>query len=375
MHSYASLIFLLFFSFLTSFGAYAKDPNFLYHSCPNTTTYSRNSTYSTNLIALLSSLSSRNASYTTGFQNATEGKSPDRVTGLFLCRGDFSPEVCRSCVAFSVNQTLTMCPDARRAVLYYEECMLRYSDNNIMSTLSFGGGYILLNANNISSNLEDRFGDLVSSTMNQAAVEAASSPRKFNATKAKWTTLQSLYVLVQCTPNLRRQDCLSCLQYSINGMALNSMGGRLLYPSCSSRYELSPFYNETSVSTQPHQQALPPLLPPSASPVASPPRSGKGGNSNMLVVAIVVPIIVAVLLFIAGYCFLAKRAHKNSDTQQAFDGDDITTEESLQLDYRTIQAATNNYSENNKIGRGGFGYTFEWERSCCKATVKIIRTR
>ncbi|KFK22120.1 hypothetical protein AALP_AAs48628U000100, partial [Arabis alpina] len=85
----------------------------------------------------------------------------------------------------------------------------------------------------------------------------------------------------------------------------------------------------------------------------------KSGNSGVLVVAIVVPIIVAVLLFIAGYCFLAKRKKKNYDTASAFDGDDITTADSLQLDYRTIQTATNNFAESNKIGEGGFGQVYK----------------
>ena len=40
-------------------------------------------------------------------------------------------------------------------------------------------------------------------------------------------------------------------------------------------------------------------------------------------------------------------------------GDDITTVDSLQLDYRTIQTATNDYSENNKIGQGGFGEVYK----------------
>ncbi|XP_048633022.1 cysteine-rich receptor-like protein kinase 10 [Brassica napus] len=38
---------------------------------------------------------------------------------------------------------------------------------------------------------------------------------------------------------------------------------------------------------------------------------------------------------------------------------DITTTDSLQFDYSTIQAATNDYSENNKIGRGGFGEVYK----------------
>ncbi|CAA7049642.1 unnamed protein product [Microthlaspi erraticum] len=289
-----SFIFLFLFSLFTSSRAVAqianKDPFFIYNVCPNTTTYSRNSTYFANLRTLLSSLSSRNASYSTGFQNATAGQAIDRVTGLFLCRGDLSPEVCRNCVAFAVNETLKTCPNEKEVTLFYEECMLRYSHRNILSTLRFDGGVILTNADNISSNRTDQFKDFVSSTMNQAAVEAASSARKFYTVKARWTPLHILYGLVQCTPDLTRQDCLTCLNQSIYRMPLDKIGGRLLYPSCNSRYELYAFYNETSIRPAP-----PPLLQPrlstppvSSPPMSSPSRAGKGGNSNVLVVAIVV---------------------------------------------------------------------------------------
>jgi len=176
MSSLISFNFLFLFSFLTSsFTASAEDPYNLYNYCPKTTNYSSNSIYFTNLKTLLSSLSSRNASYSTGFQNATAGKAPDRVTGLFLCRGDVSPEVCRNCVAFSVNQTLNLCPKAREAVFYYEQCILRYSHKNILATLIYEGGLIMQNTNNISSNQKqiDGFTSFVSSTMSEAAGKAA----------------------------------------------------------------------------------------------------------------------------------------------------------------------------------------------------------
>ncbi|KAJ4899679.1 cysteine-rich RLK (RECEPTOR-like protein kinase) 8 [Raphanus sativus] len=366
MSSCTTFIFLALFSLLASFRAYAQNPRYTFHSCPNATTYTRNSTYSTNLKTLLSSLSSPDASYSTGFQNATVGRDPDRVTGLFLCRGDVSPEVCHRCVAFSVNDTLARCPNESEVVLYYEECMLRYSHQNILSTLVYEGGFILLNGNIISSNQEDRFEDLVSTTMNQAADKAANSSKKFYTIKANWTALQSLYGLVQCTPDLTRYECLRCLHRSIDGMPLNRIGGRLFWPSCNSRYELYSFFNENDTRTPEEQHAPPPpspspLPPPPASisPVSSLTRTGKHDNSKVLIVAIVVGVVVAVLILIAGYCFLAKRTKKISDNAPAFYGDDITTIESLQLDYRIIQAATNNYSENNKIGEGGFGEVYK----------------
>jgi len=222
----------------------------------------------------LSSFASRNASYSTGFQNIRAGQTPDRVTGLFLCRGDLSPEVCSNCVAFSVNESLTRCPNQREAVFYYEECILRYSHKNFLSTVTYEGELIMRNPNNISSiqNQRDQFIDLVQSNMNQAANEAANSSRKFSTIKTELTSLQTLYGLVQCTPDLARQDCFSCLTSSINRMMpLFRIGARQFWPSCNSRYELYAFYNETAIGTP----SPPPLFPGSTPPLTSPSIPGE----------------------------------------------------------------------------------------------------
>ncbi|KAG2239969.1 hypothetical protein Bca52824_091200 [Brassica carinata] len=328
-------------SFLTSFTVCAQDPTYVYHDCSDTTT-TRNSTYFTNLRTLLASLSSRNASYSTGFQNATAGQAPDKVTGLFLCRGDLSPEVCRSCVSFSVNDILSRCPNNREVVLYYDECMLRYSHQNILSTLITAGAVVLRND---STNQFERFNDVLLSALNPAVTDAASSSRKFDARKASFAASQTFYGLVQCTPDLTTLDCSTCLLTAINLLPSDRLGGRYLMPSCNSRFEFYPFYNQTNGRS---------------SPSPRPPRpERKGGNSNLEVVAIVVSTIVVVLLLIACCCFVTKRKNKAYNRTPAFDGHEIATADSLQLDYRTIQAATNDFSEGNNIGRGGFGEVYK----------------
>ncbi|KAF2542951.1 hypothetical protein F2Q68_00029875 [Brassica cretica] len=242
------------------------DPTYVYHVCPNTTTYSRNSIYSTNLRTLLSSLSSPFNSYSPGFQNNTAGQSPDRVTGLFLCRGDFTPEYCRSCVTFAVNDTLNRCPNQREVTLYYDECMLRYSDRNILLDSSLDNGIILYNTQNVTSN-QTGFRNLVLSTINQAATVASSSPRRFATGKANLTAFQTLYGLVQCTPDLTSQECLRCLNQIVNQLPMDKIGGRLIVPSCNSRYELYPFYNESNIrAPQPQLDSAPPPQLDSAPP-------------------------------------------------------------------------------------------------------------
>ncbi|XP_010433935.1 PREDICTED: cysteine-rich receptor-like protein kinase 6 isoform X1 [Camelina sativa] len=364
MSSLVSFISLFLFSFLTIFRASAQNPYYIYHNCPNTTTYTSNSTYFTNLRTVLSSLSSRNVPYSTRFQNATVGQAPNRVTGLFLCRRDYSPEVCHSCVTFAVNETLTRCPNEREVVIYYDECMLRYSYKSILSTVTHEGRLLMMNTNNISSiqNQIDGFISFVSFATRKASIEAGNSARKFSTVKTALTAYQTLYGLLQCTPDLKIQDCIDCLQSCIDGMELKKIGGRLFWPSCSVRYELYPFYNESAIQTPP-----PPPLGSSVAtpPMKSPSSSGKGLNSKsrlLLVVAIVILIIAAVLLSIAGYCFLAKRKKKTYDTAPPSDsevGDDMKAADSLQLDYRTIQTATNNFAEGNKIGKGGFGEVYK----------------
>ncbi|KAF8046393.1 hypothetical protein N665_3740s0001, partial [Sinapis alba] len=324
-------------------------PSYVYHVCPNTTTYSRNSTYFTNLITLLASLSSSNASYSTGFQNATTGEAPDRLTGLFLCRGDVSPEVCSRCVAFAVSDTFTRCPKEREVTLYYDECMLRYSNRNILSTINTNGEVIMSNPQNITSN-QVGFRDLVLSTMNQAATDASNSPRRFEGRTANSTAFQhrTLYGLVQCTPDLTSQDCLSCLNLSINQLPTDRTGGRVFVPSCNSRYELYLFYNESNIGTPQPQLDSAPL-----------PKPGEGGNSTVIIIAVVVPISVIFLLLVAVFIFRAKRKTTAYETEPLADGDDITTAGSLQFDFKAIEAATDKFSESNKLGQGGFGQVYK----------------
>ncbi|XP_010414234.2 PREDICTED: putative cysteine-rich receptor-like protein kinase 9 [Camelina sativa] len=259
MSSFASFIFLFVLFFLSIIRASVQDLTLLHYVCPSTATYTRNSTYYNNLTTLLSFFSSRNASYSTGFQNATVGQEPDMVTGLFLC-GGVSPESCRDCVVFAVNQSLNRCPNQRQAVLYYDECMLRYSHRNILSTLRTIDGYTLSSLINIPTNQQESFRGLVLSMMNQAAREAAASSRKLGAIKANFNASQTLYGLVHCTPDLTAQDCSLCLKTSISQLPTERIGARVLLPSCNSRYELYPFYNESVISSSTLRS--PPPTPP-----------------------------------------------------------------------------------------------------------------
>ncbi|KAM6601485.1 hypothetical protein CsatA_021094 [Cannabis sativa] len=341
---------LLIISIGLSVGAIV--PTYLYHNCTNVTTYTPNSIYQINLRNLLSSLSSNASSESHNTSAGESSSSP--VYGSFLCRGDVNTTACRDCVTYAVKDVVKRCPVQKETMIWYDECQLRYSNHSFFGTVYERPRVSLLNTANITD--QNRFNRLVNETTKAAAAEAAKGlpgDKKFATKDENFNGFQRLYTLVQCTPDLNASGCSTCLTDAIGRLPIccsGKLGGRVLFPSCNVRYEVYPFYNQNASTP-----------PPAASPQPPPPpgftssTKGKSNISARTIVAIVVPIVVAMLLFILGFCFITKRAKKKYTL--AKDGDDITTPESLQFDLATIEAATNKFSA--KLGEGGFGEVYK----------------
>ncbi|KAB1206440.1 Cysteine-rich receptor-like protein kinase 25 [Morella rubra] len=82
---------------------------------------------------------------------------------------------------------------------------------------------------------------------------------------------------------------------------------------------------------------------------------------TLRIVAIVPPVTVSVVLFIVMvFCFLIRKAinkfYKLDDENVA---NEIRNVECSQFEFRAIEIATNNFSNDNKLGEGGFGKVYE----------------
>ncbi|CAL5408513.1 unnamed protein product [Camellia sinensis] len=337
-------------------------PTNQYDICPNTTTYTPNSTYETNLKTLLSVLSSNSTTTTNGFSNYTTGHSPaDTAYGLFLCRGDVSTDVCRDCVTTATKDVLQKCPNLKVATIWYDQCILRCSNQSIFSIDDQSGPVILYNIETITD--PNRFRDVLAGVLDDIVTRASNnlSGKKFATKEANFTSLQKLYGLAQCMPDITSFDCNKCLRNAISSYQNccdGKKGARVLYSGCTFRFETYPFYNTAAIAAAPPPSLV--LHPPPPSPTGPSISPGKGGISSQVLVAIIVPVGASVLLFIIGFCFLRRKAKtKRDDTKDDSAVNEITAVESLQYDFGTIQAATNNFSDDNKIGEGGFGHVYK----------------
>ncbi|KAL5142588.1 Cysteine-rich receptor-like protein kinase 19 [Glycine soja] len=269
---------------------FSEDSNYLYHNCKTNVT---GSAFKMNLETLLSYMSS-NAMNRMDYYEGVE----DIVYGLFMFRGDLPSRLCQQCILNATQKISTECNSFQEAVIWYNHCMLRYSNRHFFSQVEKNPTFEILNLITTSDPASDQ--DFFTYTLTKTLVNVTEAARDRNeryVTKStKLNDLQTLYTLAQCTQDLSTDNCVGCLD-DINGKIPWSrvgIGGRVLYPSCNLRFELFQFYRDRDGAQQP-------------SPV----------------------------------------------------GHESATLKPLQFNLDVLEAATNNFSHDNKIGKGGFGEVYK----------------
>ncbi|KAF4399005.1 hypothetical protein G4B88_023599 [Cannabis sativa] len=84
------------------------------------------------------------------------------------------------------------------------------------------------------------------------------SLRKYATGQTKAPDFLTIYALVQCTPDLPQQQCINCLDYVyslIPNCCSGKVGGRVVGPTCSVRYEKYLFYGSPYDPRPPFQTA------------------------------------------------------------------------------------------------------------------------
>ncbi|XP_039685907.1 cysteine-rich receptor-like protein kinase 29 isoform X3 [Medicago truncatula] len=341
--------FLLFIIIIVSQAQ--GQPDFVRYSCLNNNgNYTANSTYQNNLNTLLSNLTS-NTQINYGFYNFSYGQNTDKVNAIGLCRGDVKPDVCRSRLNDSRVLLTKLCPNQKEAIGWYEDYMLRYSNQSIFGILEWSPKFYMSNPNNVTE--VDPFNRVLGNLMRKLREIAASSDSrlKFAADNATDVNLnfQTIYGLVQCTPDLSEQDCNDCLEFAISEIPIycyNKIGCRVVKPSCNIRYEVYRFSDPTTVINQDEHS----------------PSEEEKSKSSHTTVAIVVPtaVVVAALLIFICICLRKRKAATiNLGEIEENDNDDIEIAESFLFNFETLRVATGNFSEANKLGHGGFGVVYQ----------------
>ncbi|KAK3125231.1 hypothetical protein QOZ80_7BG0602080 [Eleusine coracana subsp. coracana] len=325
-------------------------------------TYLPNSTFAANLASLAAALP-MNASVSGGFSAGAFGSPPDAAYGLVLCRGDYGGPTCASCLESRFRDADSFCPYSSDVTVYHDQCQLRFSDRDFLAGAGAGGSNlpesVAWNMNNVSGRSAAAFDDLVARLVGAVADAAGKATRRYATGQAGFARERTnVYALAQCTPDLTPAQCRACLAGLIAQVPTwlkGRVGGRILGVRCDVRYENDLFFARTS-----DMVTLTPLV-----------DTSKGSDNRLWIVAVVVPVSVLLLCFLACFMWIRRRRQRRRVSMPTMS---MEMEQVLKLwkfeesdsefslyEFDQIADATNNFSDENKLGQGGFGPVYKGE--------------
>ncbi|CAN7014104.1 unnamed protein product [Brassica rapa subsp. trilocularis] len=338
---------VFFWSVLTCTGLVSALP------CMNTSFFTPFSTYDTNRRLVLTSLAS-NVPAHRGFYNASIGQSPNKVYATGMCIPGTEPEVCSACIMSGSYALIENCLIHKEASFWQSNrthCMIRYSHTSFIGSLELEPSIEVSNPMDLRMTATDfsrawkgltlRMGQAISSNKDTTW----SGGRYYAADVAALPDSQTLYGLMQCTPDLSKADCNLCLQESVNfyqQFFLGQQGGIIMRLSCFLRTELFKILLQDT--------RLNPTSPSQVSPYEA---------MTMIIINMKRFIVIIIILGLIARRFSVLCWRKKSNQEIDFDQSRITSIHSLQFDFKTIEAATDKFAMSNKLGHGGFGQVYK----------------
>ncbi|CAM0879138.1 unnamed protein product [Alopecurus aequalis] len=371
-------LFTLLLAVSSLSGLYGGLDSPLYPSCSNKDNYTIGSPYQVNLAKLMDDLP-LNAIDNGGFAIRTAGEAPDKVFGLVMCYADRTFIECQACIraaAASIQQT---CPFSRVADTCYDACVLRYSNEPSVTDV----GIVYMSHLAEGSDDDNQTVSWGTKLMSRLTSEAAGSTLRLAHGSERYTDSQGMpqeiYGLAQCTRDLSTSDCTRCLvgyiRYeSIQPRVQNTTYRGLTGYNCYMRYSIGEPITPITIFpvTEPPQQ--PPIPSPGTTLPFPPPPASPSSSSTMpasrrsaLVAGASAGSIVFAIIAGMSLWFGLHRRRKNESAieQEKQLPDEQPMEDQFdqgmgprRFRYSELEIATKHFSDNGKLGEGGFGSVY-----------------
>ncbi|KAK8942681.1 Cysteine-rich receptor-like protein kinase 15 [Platanthera zijinensis] len=325
--------------------------------CSNNT-YTSSSSYGASIHRLLAQLIATVPDSPYLFLNGSAKTSthPSNVYALAQCRPDYPPDVCSSCLIKSAA-VITASPDnggcggSISAALRLDECLLIYSDDPHFDFPESWGTTVAFSGQS-SNSLEAAH--LLKALLTQNALDASTASLRFavNAGYIAGLNVNEIYVMAWCRLDQFAGNCSDCLQIAIQSLRLNISGGHAIEQSCIVRFERFTFFGTTFNLSSPSPKGV------LASEGGVYLGEGKGSNTYralfISISGIVVFILVCIIFIVIKLSGRIIIFHIKEDENK----EQISIDQCLHHELGDIRAATSDFSEENKLGKGGFGSVY-----------------
>ncbi|KAJ8774215.1 hypothetical protein K2173_009646 [Erythroxylum novogranatense] len=206
--------------------------------------YSPNDAFASNMNQLFTSLFSTVPN--SGYGGESLGQNSDRVHGLALCTSDVRDQRCKTCLEDAGREIRKRCPSNKRAIIWYDDCMLKYSNKKFFGSFDRHNKFYQCNPKKVC--LHHRYDFtiarlvlldlLMTGTRNNGNLYASHS------VEIRSDSNDRIYGFSQCTRDISIDKCLTCLgriSSRLRHACFRRTGGKYLSGSCMVRYESYPF--------------------------------------------------------------------------------------------------------------------------------------
>ncbi|XP_076938574.1 cysteine-rich receptor-like protein kinase 2 [Bidens hawaiensis] len=269
---------------------------------------------------------------------ALVGTGADSNYGLAQCYGDLSSEDCTLCYS-EARTVLPTCFPNNGARIYLDGCFMRVQNYSFYHEYT-GPRDMHVCGNATRKNIKFQ------GTVKQAVLSAATNAARDSDFFARVNMMvangnESVYVLAQCWRTLSPRSCQKCLENASRMITKCGLWseGRVLNTGCFMRYSDMDFLNPVPVNS----------------------RSSNRGKIIAIVVSVVSSLVVLTVALMA-VLYIRKQRYIQKKRKGSYDAKKLSkvlNDSSLNFKYSTVEKATDNWDESNKLGQGGFGTVYK----------------
>ncbi|CAI9300076.1 unnamed protein product [Lactuca saligna] len=268
---------------------------------------------------------------------AVTGTGPDSNYGLAQCYGDLSSQDCILCYA-EARTVLPSCFPNNGGRIYLDGCFMRVQNYSFYHEYTGPNDKLVCGNTTAKSGL---FGAAVRQAVGNAVVEGSRNWDYFARGESVVNVNESVFVMAECWRSLTPAECRACLENASAAISkcLPWSEGRVLNTGCFMRYSDMDFLNPIPVAT--------------------------GSSNRGKIIAIVVSVVSSVAVLTVALMiilYIWKQRYVQKKRKGSYDAKKLSkmlNDSSLNFKYSTVEKATGNWDECNKLGQGGFGTVYK----------------
>uniref|UniRef100_A0A2N9GWR1 Protein kinase domain-containing protein n=1 Tax=Fagus sylvatica TaxID=28930 RepID=A0A2N9GWR1_FAGSY len=298
------------------------------------------SNFYTNLNATFSDLRTQLNNNNKYFATAQQVIGSEPAYAMVQCRNYLSKSDCIACFTTAVSQ-IRNCSAANGARVIYDGCFLRYESASFYDQTTLPGSEGI--CGNQTTSQPTAFSTTGEELLNDLQTATPKINGFFAASKKEVVVggNVTVYAVAQCVETASESGCQDCLKIASSNAqrCLPSADGRAYDAGCFLRYSDTPFFADNQ--TIDINQFL-----------------GNGGSSKKkAIIGGVVGGVGALLIIALFVWFILSRRPKEVDRGDVLGATELRGP--MNYKYKDLKSATKNFSEEKKLGEGGFGDVYK----------------